>query len=722
MAAESMGTLPAQAPEALRAAGIPRRIVAIDNVCAWPNIVTLKDGSLVAIIFNQPNHGFTEGDVECWGSVDGRFWKYLSTVTQHAPQTVRMNHGAGLNADGHLVVLCNGWDKITPRRNAESRPIQTVAALSRDGGKTWEQLGSVFPKVDGLSWHVPFGDIQAAANGDLVAGTYAFTRPKTGNIYAARSRDGGRTWTHLAPIVQDRHVEAALLHVGGGRWLAASRRFEHRDLEIFSSDDDAMTWKRIVTLDVKPVSSAHLLKLSDGRILLTYGNRGAGNRGIDAHTSADRGRTWSPPQRLIALESEDLGYPDAVELPGGRLLVSYYADSIPEHQRYHMGTINLTLDEIKPVAPQYTLELEEMLPASTEGGKWFQPRPVAIPTRDGTPLAVMTVQKAMGSDFFSGLSTSKSTDGGKTWSLPQVHPDLGWRPLPNELQVGVCDITLGWHAPTRKVIGIGHTATYTKKGFAGIEHQRDTVWIVYDPATDKWTPWRELALPETPDRRYFINGVHGQWLTEADGSLLVPVYALAPNIADPTWNFPFRGVVMRLKFDGDTLGFVEAGKELLHGVPRGLYEKSITWYRGRYYMTMRNDQMGYVAVSDDGLNFGPIVPWTFDDGSDLGSYNTQQKWVTHSDGLFLVYTRRGANNDHILRNRAPLFIAQVDPEKLHVIRGTERIAVPERGVDLGNFDATTVSEQETWITVAGGPAYLARIRWNTPNQLAGRVN
>ena len=164
------------------------------------------------------------------------------------------------------------------------------------------------------------------------------------------------------------------------------------------------------------------------------------------------------------------------------------------------------------------------------------------------------------------------------------------------------------------------------------------------------------------------------------------------------------------------------GRELNLNVPRGLYEKSITWFAGRYYLTMRNDQKGYVAVSDDGLNFGPIRAWTFDDGSDLGSYNTQQKWVTHGDGLFLVYTRRGANNDHIPRNRAPLFIAQVDTGTLQVIRRTERIAVPERGADLGNFDATTVNEHETWITTAGGPAYLANIRWSRPNRLAGRVN
>ncbi len=344
-AAQELVPLSAIAPPSLRAAGIPRRLIAIDNVCAWPNVVTLKDGSLIVIVFNQPNHAQTEGDVDCWGSTDGLLWKRLSTVTQHAPQTMRMNHAVGLNAAGEIVVLCNGWDHITPTRNALSRTLQTVVCISRDGGKTWEQGGPVLPAEPGLSWQVPFGDILPAANGDLVAGTYAFKNP-AGNIYAARSQDGGKSWTHITPIVKDKHCEAAILHTGGGHWIAASRRFGILDLDIFASDDDAMTWKHVCTLDVKPVSSAHLLKLSDGRILLTYGNRGL-SRGIDARMSSDDGKTWGSPQRLASLETGDCGYPDAVELPGKRILVAYYANGIPQHQRYHMGVINLTIEELR---------------------------------------------------------------------------------------------------------------------------------------------------------------------------------------------------------------------------------------------------------------------------------------------------------------------------------------------------------------------------------------
>lgn len=392
--------------------------------------------------------------------------------------------------------------------------------------------------------------------------------------------------------------------------------------------------------------------------------------------------------------------------------------------RTHSLTIVLTVTGAMGIstgaaALDYELKLEVVRPAIEGRGKWFQPRPGAIPglAEDGKPLVVMTIQKALGSDFFTGLSVMSTANLGTTWTEPAPRQELGWRDAEKGMKVGVCDFTLSWHPPTQKLLGIGHTARYTKRGFAGFGHRRDTTYSAFDPQTGTWTPWAVLELPKTPNDKYYFNGVHGQWLVEPDGTLLVPIYFVPPKKG-----FLLTGVVARLKFDGTKLTWVENGKELFHPVKRGLYEKSLTYYGGRYYLTMRNDRKGFVAVSDDGLNFGPIKAWTFDDGEGLGSYNTHQKWVTHSDGLFLIYTRRGANNDHIIRHRAPLFIAQVDTDKLCVIRGTERIAVPERGKALGNFDATTIDEHETWITVAGGGAFLARIIWPKPNKLAGRVN
>ena len=163
---------------------------------------------------------------------------------------------------------------------------------------------------------------------------------------------------------------------------------------------------------------------------------------------------------------------------------------------------------------------------------------------------------------------------------------------------------------------------------------------------------------------------------------------------------------------------------------RGLYEPSLTKFGGRFFLTMRNDDHGYVSVSNDGLTYKEPRRWTFDDGSDLGNYNTQQHWVTHSDGLFLVYTRRGARNDHVFRHRAPLFIARVDSEKLHVIRDTEQVLVPERGARLGNFGVVDVSPGETWVTVtewmqprgvekrgSDNSLHVVKLKWSQPNRL-----
>ncbi len=163
---------------------------------------------------------------------------------------------------------------------------------------------------------------------------------------------------------------------------------------------------------------------------------------------------------------------------------------------------------------------------------------------------------------------------------------------------------------------------------------------------------------------------------------------------------------------------------------RGLGEPSLTKYNDVFFMTIRNDKKGFVTRSEDGLHFEQIRPWKFDDGTELGSYNTQQHWVTHSDGLFLVYTRRGAGNDHVFRHRAPLFIAQVNTENLQVIRETEQILVPERGARLGNFGITDISQNETWVTVSewmqpkgvekygsDGSVFVSKIRWAKPNRL-----
>jgi hypothetical protein len=232
-----------------------------------------------------------------------------------------------------------------------------------------------------------------------------------------------------------------------------------------------------------------------------------------------------------------------------------------------------------------------------------------------------------------------------------------------------------------------------------------------------------------PDLRKFKNAGSGsvQRVDQENGEVLLPIYFKEPEKQQ------YSTAVCRCAFDGQTLRYLEHGSELTVNVQRGLCEPSLTRFAGRYYLTMRNDERGYVSASDDGLNYQPIRVWKFDDGEELGNYNTQQHWVTHAEGLYLVYTRRGANNDHVFRHRAPLFIARVDPQELCVLRDTERILVPERGARLGNFGVTDVSPRETWVTVtewmqpagaeqhgSDNSIFVARLKWNHPNSLVGQ--
>jgi hypothetical protein len=228
-----------------------------------------------------------------------------------------------------------------------------------------------------------------------------------------------------------------------------------------------------------------------------------------------------------------------------------------------------------------------------------------------------------------------------------------------------------------------------------------------------------------PDEKFdFARCGCSQWLIEPAGTVLVPVYF------GKSAGVPAAVTVVRCQFDGEKLTYQEHGTELELDVVRGLCEPSLARFRGRYYLTIRNDVKGYVTASDDGLHFAPIKPWTFDDGAELGSYNTQQHWLAHRDELFLAYTRRGANNDHIFRHRAPLFLAQVDPERLCVLRDTEQVLIPERGAQMGNFGAAPIDERESWVTVAeyiskgqphprgaDGSVFVARVIWSKPNDL-----
>ncbi len=357
-----------------------------------------------------------------------------------------------------------------------------------------------------------------------------------------------------------------------------------------------------------------------------------------------------------------------------------------------------------------------------------QARAGVVPPRDGNaPTVILTAQPTLrsGSDVFFALSEWRSDDLGKTWVGPFEHGEtLGRRDEGDGVVVAICDMTPAYHVATGKLLSTGHTVRYRDDSHPIVARRRETAYAVYDAENHTWVPWRTVEMPDDP--RFLCAGAgSAQRVDLPDGSILLPIYFR--QVSDD-WHACHSAAVMRCSFDGDTLVYREHGTELSVSEPRGFCEPSLAHFHGRFFLTLRNDVRGYVTVSDDGLEFEPARPWCFDDGSELGNYNTQQHWVTHRDRLYLVYTRRGLNNDHVFRHRAPLMIAEVDPESLRIIRRTERELVPNRGARLGNFAVCDVNAQQTWVIAAewmqpagceafgsDNTIWAAQILWSEPN-------
>lgn len=200
----------------------------------------------------------------------GRTWQ------PRVPTRVSSPHGPVELSDGRLLYVGKRTGPPKDWNRGSSHESQELgAAESTDDGRTWTVIGTI-PFHSGhtaADYHEPHA-VQAA-DGRLVAVIRNHGTPHAEETLQTESGDGGRTWSVPRPI---------------GVWG----------------------------------TPAHLLRLRDGRLLLTHGYRRApfGNR---ARISADHGRTWSAPAVLSDDGlGPDLGYPSTVELADGRLLTVWY--------------------------------------------------------------------------------------------------------------------------------------------------------------------------------------------------------------------------------------------------------------------------------------------------------------------------------------------------------------------------------------------------------------
>jgi hypothetical protein len=127
-----------------------------------------------------------------------------------------------------------------------------------------------------------------------------------------------------------RYAEPALIELEPGH-LRGMHRIE--DVKVGKprcfwsneSYDGGKSWTTPVDTGIISGACPRLLKLSDGRLLLTFGRR-VEPFGIRAVLSTDGGHTWDKTAWVVRRTPDhDQGYTSSIELADGRILTTSYA-------------------------------------------------------------------------------------------------------------------------------------------------------------------------------------------------------------------------------------------------------------------------------------------------------------------------------------------------------------------------------------------------------------
>lgn len=360
---------------------------------------------------------------------------------------------------------------------------------------------------------------------------------------------------------------------------------------------------------------------------------------------------------------------------------------------------------------------------------WFLPRTTVVPSAKGAKI-LMTLQEIGGSDYYGPVKWRESSDLGKSWSEIRDVPGWGRLKLDDGVEQAVSDVVPEYHPKTKTVLAIGQTLFYKGGRFFTDQPPRHVVYSVRDDKGN-WSEPQKLEWDDPRGSRIYVAGC-AERVNLPNGDILLPLSFAPKGRVD-------NSVAVALcSFDGRRLKIKRLGNELRNTVKRGLLEPSIVQFGGKFYLTIRaEDGHGYVAVSSDGLNWAEPQAWSWDDGEALEMSTTQQHWLKHSGGLYLVYMRKAEENANVMRWRAPLFMALVDQKTMRLVRPTERIVFPLIGDGIkapalvphyGNFHTMMLNRDQSLI-LAGevipenfhGDLLMARIWWNSPNRFASEA-
>jgi hypothetical protein len=216
----------------------------------------------------------------------------------------------------------------------------TYSTRSRDGGRTWEEIG---PKIAVFaSFSEPYGQgvTHGLPDNQIILGFHGSDQPGAPSIAGvAISSDAGRSWSAPVVIASQPEVnfrEADLIRLDDGRILTVLRT-DQPPYESFQSlsDDNGRAWTPITKTGFKG-HCPRLFQLRHG-ILCVYRDMEPTRPGISYSVTYDNGHMWHDGGSLYASPgaysgwASACGYPAVVRLPGGEILCVFHTDFVDEN-------------------------------------------------------------------------------------------------------------------------------------------------------------------------------------------------------------------------------------------------------------------------------------------------------------------------------------------------------------------------------------------------------
>jgi len=311
----------------------------------WPTITRTQAGELIAVWSGRREaHICPFGSVEMMVSRDeGASWTYPRTVWDGLID----DRDAGVLETASGAILVTSFsslayvDDFDQKRAPDAvRAWNSAHARLPDDASREAELGCwAFRSTDqGRTFSTridtvvnsPHGPCQLSDGRLLYLGKRLWE--KTKDVGAAESTDDGVSWSWIAPVPSRPGDDSAAYHelhaveCASGKILGTVRNHnanQSGETLLTHSLDGGRSWSVPRSIGVWGLP-AHLLRLRDGRLLMSYGYRRK-PYGNQARLSSDEGESWSEPISISADGSgSDLGYPSTVELSDGSLLSIWY--------------------------------------------------------------------------------------------------------------------------------------------------------------------------------------------------------------------------------------------------------------------------------------------------------------------------------------------------------------------------------------------------------------